>query len=351
MTTTAINRIRSSRERGGGEGAGDEVSTEGVILFAVESAQAGERLDRVLVAGAPDLSRSRLKALIEAGEVSIDGRTIRDAAYRVKPGQQARVVLPEPEPAVPQGEDIPLVVVHEDDALIVLDKPAGLVVHPGAGHATGTLVNALIAHCGDSLSGIGGVRRPGIVHRLDKDTSGLIVAAKSDAAHRHLAAQFADHGRTGILERRYLALAWGVPGRRRGTIESLIDREARNRLKMAVQRSQGRVAITHYEIRETFGDVACLVECRLETGRTHQIRVHLAHIGHPVLGDDTYGAGFRTKARRLGEKAAHLVEGLGRQALHAAVLGFEHPVSGEVMHFESLLPEDLAAVKDALAEG
>ena len=211
--------------------------------------------------------------------------------------------MPAPEPAEPGGESIPLNIVFEDDAIIVIDKPAGLVVHPAAGHATGTLVNALIAHCGDSLSGIGGVKRPGIVHRLDKDTTGLMVVAKTDRAHQALAAQFADHGRTGPLRRGYLAFVWGAPARPKGTIDEPIDRHPKSRDRMAV-RANGRVAITHWQVLERFKGkdgkpVASLIECRLETGRTHQIRVHLAHVGHPLLGDATYGTGFKTKAARL----------------------------------------------------
>ena len=240
--------------------------------------------------------------------------------------------MPPPVPAEPEGEAIPLDVVYEDDDLIVIDKPAGLVVHPAAGNQTGTLVNALIAHCGASLSGIGGVMRPGIVHRLDKDTSGLMVVAKTDRAHRSLADQFADHGRTGPLERGYMALVWGVPDRADGTIEAALGRSTKNREKIEVKREGGREAITHYHVAERYGAagkpaVASLVECRLETGRTHQIRVHLAAIGHPVIGDRTYGAGFATKPALLPEPARSLAARFPRQALHAYLLGFEHPVS------------------------
>jgi 23S rRNA pseudouridine1911/1915/1917 synthase len=227
-------------------------------------------------------------------------------------------------------------------------------VHPAAGARSGTLVNALIAHCGDSLSGIGGVRRPGIVHRLDKDTTGLMVVAKTDRAHRSLAAQFADHGRTGPLERGYLAFAWGVPDRPRGTIDKPIDRHPRARERMAV-REGGREAITHWEVVETYRGtdgrpVASLIACRLETGRTHQIRVHLASIGHPILGDHVYGPGFRTKAALLPEGARNALAGLARQALHAYLLGLEHPVTHERLTFQSDLPADLARLRQALAE-
>ena len=237
--------------------------------------------------------------------------------------------LPEPEPAAPQGEDIPLNIVFEDAHLLVVDKPAGLVVHPAPGHESGTLVNALIAHCGESLSGIGGVKKPGIVHRIDKDTSGLIVIAKTDAAHAGLSKLFEDHGRNLNLTRDYLAFVWGAPERAQGTVDAPIGRHATQRERMAVvSAARGREAITHWERLEDFG-AASLLACRLETGRTHQIRVHMAHIGHPLIGDLTYGAGFKTKVARLSPEARAAVEALGRQALHAATLGFTHPVTGE----------------------
>ena len=318
----------------------------------VGEAEAGGRLDRVLAAHATALSRTRLKALVLAGRVAIGGRTIRDPGHRVNPGDRLTVDVPPAEEATPQPETIPLTIVHEDDDLIVIDKPKGLVVHPAAGNHTGTLVNALIAHCGASLSGIGGVKRPGIVHRLDKDTTGVIVAAKNDRAHRALAAQFADHGRTGPLERGYLAFVWGTPERPRGTIDKPLGRHPQARDRMAV-RPNGREAITHWEVLERYDGadgkpVASLVECRLETGRTHQIRVHLAAIGHPLLGDDVYGAGFRTKAALLGAGAQAALKGLERQALHAYLLGIEHPRSGEAMEFRSQLPPDLVRLRSSL---
>jgi len=318
----------------------------------VTDAEAGERLDRVLAARIADLSRTRLKALILAGEVAIGGGTIRDPGHRVNAGDTVVVTLPPPEPAEPEPENIPLTVVYEDDDIIVIDKPAGLVVHPAAGHPSGTLVNALIAHCGDSLSGIGGVKRPGIVHRLDKDTSGLLVVAKNDAAHHALAAQFADHGRTGDLARGYLAFVWGCPLRPKGTIDAPIDRHPRARDRMAV-RQGGREAVTHWTVLERYTGtdgqpVACLLECRLETGRTHQIRVHLAHAGHPLLGDDTYGPGFKTKAAHLREPARAALADLGRQALHAYLLGIDHPIREEYLEFQSELPEDLRRLRHAL---
>jgi 23S rRNA pseudouridine1911/1915/1917 synthase len=321
----------------------------------VAAADKGERLDRYLARSAGGLSRSRLKALILAGEVTIDSRTIRDPGHRVNLGDTIAVTIPPDEPAVPQGEAIPLNVVYEDDDLIVIDKPKGMVVHPAAGNRTGTLVNALIAHCGESLSGIGGVKRPGIVHRLDRDTTGLLVVAKNDAAHRALAAQFADHGRTGPLKRSYLAFVWGAPDRRKGLIDAPLGRHRQARDKIAV-RPDGRPAVTHFELLESYPGadgkpVASLIACRLETGRTHQIRVHLAYIGHPLLGDETYSTGFKTKAARLSSAAAEALGGLGRQALHAHILGFQHPTSHESLEFKSALPGDLARLRQSLAEG
>jgi 23S rRNA pseudouridine1911/1915/1917 synthase len=315
---------------------------------------AGERLDRVLATRLAELSRSRLKALILAGHVAMNGRTIRDPGMHVNAGAEIAIAIPPAEPAEPVAEEIPLAIVYEDDELIVIDKPAGLVVHPAAGHASGTLVNALIAHCGASLSGVGGVRRPGIVHRLDKDTSGLMVVAKTDRAHHALAEQFADHGRSGPLSRGYLAFAWGVPDRPKGTIDKPIDRHPHARDKRAV-RAGGREAVTHWSVLESYRGndgkpVASLIECRLETGRTHQIRVHLAAIGHPLLGDDVYGPGFKTKAVHLGESAQKALEALGRQALHAYVLGFQHPVNHEYLDFRSELPGDLATLCRGLRE-
>ena len=319
---------------------------------AVAAGEAGDRLDRLLAART-DLSRTRLKALIQAGAVAIGPRTIRDPGYRVNAGEVIAVAVPPPEPAKPAAERIPLNVVYEDAEIIVIDKPAGLVVHPAAGHAAGTLVNALIAHCGASLSGIGGVKRPGIVHRLDKDTTGLMVVAKTDRAHQALAAQFADHGRAGPLQRGYLAFVWGVPDRPKGLIEAPIARDPRSRDKMAV-RAGGRRAVTHWQLLERYQGkdakpVASLLACRLETGRTHQIRVHLAHIGHPLIGDTVYGAGFKTKAARLDSPAREALAGLGRQALHAYLLGIEHPTTGQSLQFRSELPGDLVGLRDGLS--
>ncbi len=312
-----------------------------------------ERLDRVLARALPDLSRARIQDLIREGRARVSGKPALSPSLKVQPGAAIALDIPPAAPPEPAGEAIPLVIIHEDDDLVVIDKPAGLVVHPAGGHETGTLVNALIAHCGDSLSGIGGVRRPGIVHRLDKDTSGLLVVAKNDHAHRHLAAQFADHGRTGPLERAYLALCWGAPDRPRGTIDAAIERSSHNREKMSVVApGRGREAITHFEVLETFPaqgqPVASLVRCELETGRTHQIRVHMAHRGHPLLADALYGSGFRTKAALLPEAARDALDALGRQALHATLLGFEHPSGGETLHFETPPPPDFLRLLDAL---
>ncbi|CAA2143621.1 RluA family pseudouridine synthase [Methylobacterium bullatum] len=310
-----------------------------------------ERIDRALARALPDVSRSRLQDLIRTGQVSKDGIVVLDLSLKVGAGAVLDVTIPAPVDATPVAETLDLVIVHEDDDLIVIDKPAGLVVHPAPGHDAGTLVNGLIAHCGESLSGIGGVRRPGIVHRLDKDTSGLLVVAKNDLAHKGLTAQFADHGRNGPLERAYLALTWGAPEPRLGTIDVELGRSQRNREKIAIMRpGEGRTAITHYVVEEILdaGTEVALVRCRLETGRTHQIRVHLSHRGHPLLGDAVYGNAFKTKAARLGASARASLEALGRQALHAAILGFEHPRTGEVLRFESPIPPDMAALISAL---
>jgi 23S rRNA pseudouridine1911/1915/1917 synthase len=328
------------------------VSTEHLTAEADESHK-GQRLDRFLSASLPALSRTRLQALIKEGRVSLGGATIEDVKYPVKPGDRFDISVPPAMSAKPEAQAIPLDVVYEDDALIVIDKPAGLVVHPGAGNLDRTLVNALIAHCGANLSGIGGVARPGIVHRLDKDTSGLLVVAKTDQAHRALSAQFADHGRTGALERGYLALVWGTPPRPRGTIDAPIGRHPTSRTKMAIvpEAKGGREAVTHYEVIDTFGarqdervPIASLLECRLETGRTHQVRVHLASIGTPLIGDAVYGPGFKSKLRTLPPPLQHKVAMLDRQALHAATLAFMHPVTGSLLKFNSPLPDDLVQI-------
>jgi 23S rRNA pseudouridine1911/1915/1917 synthase len=330
------------------------VAAEGIVDFEVGAGQAGERLDRFLGHAADErrlaLSRTRLKALIEAGMVAVDGLETRDPAAKLAKGAKIAVVAPPAEESDVAGEDLPLDIVFEDDCLIVLNKPAGLVVHPAPGHSQGTLVNALIRHCGASLSGVGGVKRPGIVHRLDKDTSGLIVVAKTDAAHQGLAALFADHGRTGSLVREYRALVWGALEGKAGSVDAPLGRHSRHREKMAVvSATRGREAVTHWRLEEPLGP-ASLIACRLETGRTHQIRVHLAHIGHPLLGDSVYGAGFKTKASQLSDGARLALEALGRQALHAATLGFEHPITGEALSFASPPPDDFTRLVKALRE-
>ena len=287
----------------------------------------------MLAADLPDLTRSRVKALVEAGQVQVAGRTVREPGYKIKAGDQLTLILPDPVAAVPEGQAMDLAILFEDADLIVIDKPAGLVVHPAAGNPDRTLVNALIAHCGASLAGIGGERRPGIVHRLDKDTSGVMVAAKTERALNGLAGQFADHS----IERAYQAIVWGCPVPADGTIDKPIARHPTNRKTMAVVAS-GKRAVTHYTTLKRALDVA-LVECRLETGRTHQIRVHLTAIGHPVFGDPTYG---RTRKSDPGQRA--LASALGRQALHARLLGFTHPGTGQRLRFETALAADLQAV-------
>jgi 23S rRNA pseudouridine1911/1915/1917 synthase len=307
----------------------------------VGAAQAGMRLDRFLAEALPTLSRTRIQALISDGRVDCAGATVASTSQRVKSGERYTIDEPPPLPTKPEGQNIALAVVYEDTDLIVVDKPAGLVVHPAPGNPDRTLVNALIAHCGASLSGIGGEVRPGIVHRLDKDTSGLMVAAKSDLAHRGLSKQFAEHS----LDRAYNAVVWGTPRPRSGTVTGQIGRNPNNRKKMAVIQRGGKFAETHYRVLRTIGDVASLVECRLATGRTHQIRVHMASLGHCVVGDPLYGA--RGDARRMAaadERFRDAVTRIGRQALHAVRIGFVHPRTQEKLSFDSALPEDIQAL-------
>ena len=299
------------------------------ILDGVIAAD-GQRLDRAL-ADVTGLSRERIKALLGDGRIALDGKTATQASLKPAAGTAFRIAVPAAIPAEAAAQDIPLTIVHEDKDLIVVDKPAGLVVHPAAGNLDGTLVNALLHHCHGQLSGIGGVARPGIVHRIDKDTSGLLVVAKNDAAHEGLARQFADHS----IERAYFAVTSGHPVPAAGTVRGAIARSAANRKKMAlVEDGRGKHAVTHYRTLEPL-DGAALVECRLETGRTHQVRVHLASIGHPLVGDPVYG--------RTPPRLRPLLQQLGfaRQALHAAVLGFNHPVSGTALRFASPVPRDM----------
>jgi len=299
-----------------------------------DESASGERLDRALALALPALTRSRVKALIEGRRVTLaDGTTIEEPSRKVKTGDRFVVDIPEPEPAVPLPQALELDILYEDSDLLVLDKPAGLVVHPAPGNPDHTLVNALLAHCGDSLSGIGGVRRPGIVHRLDKNTSGVMVVAKNDRAHQALSKLFAAHD----LTRVYQALVWGAPKPKSGTIEAAIGRHPVDRKRMTVRKTSGRAAITEYWVEKSFGPalspVASLVGAKLQTGRTHQVRVHLSHIGCPVVGDPVYGR----KRNTVGPEA---LKNFPRQALHAAVLAFRHPATHKVMNFATELPQD-----------
>ena len=311
---------------------------------SVPDTAAGARLDKWLADAVPEVSRSRLKPLIEDGAVTIDGKVQTDPAYRLRAGQMVRLSLPATIDATPAAQDMDLDIVFEDEHLIVLNKPVGLVVHPAPGNLDKTLVNALLAHCGDSLAGIGGVRRPGIVHRIDKDTSGLLVAAKTDAAHAGLSAQFAAH----TIERTYDALVWGVPQPHANQIVGAIGRSRHNRKKMAILQRGGKAAETGYRTLASFGTIAAHVRCRLKTGRTHQIRVHMSSIGHPLIGDSTYGNNRRRSMRGVPPDVAAVLKAFSRQALHATTLGFVHPVTGKKMKFDSEPPEDFMSLLEAL---
>ncbi|HEY1385473.1 MAG TPA: RluA family pseudouridine synthase [Dongiaceae bacterium] len=336
-------------------GTNAQPDLESPARHCVAEEEAGERVDRCLAAAFPSLSRSRIKALIEQGNLRIAGpadgpaggagETLDEPSYRVKPGQILELTVPPPEDAVPHGQAIQLTVVYEDRDLIVVDKPAGMVVHPAPGNPDGTLVNALIAHCGDSLSGVGGVKRPGIVHRIDKDTSGLVVAAKSDRAHKALGEAFAAH----TIEREYRCFVWGLPSPKQGTIEGNIGRHGVDRKRMTIVKSGGKHAVTHYQVTTVFGLGAAELACQLETGRTHQIRVHLAAIGHPLIGDPVYGRVTPARRKALPPAAAAAAVAFPRQALHAAVLGFAHPRTGKQLRWESPLPADLQQLALALA--
>ena len=323
--------------------AAEAPSAEGMAarIVMIEPGAAGGRLDKTLAELLPDLSRGRIQALMAQGLVSRDGAPLLDASAKAKPGEH-QLLIPPPTPADPQPEAIPLSILYEDEHLIVVDKPAGRAVHPAPGSETGTLVNALLHHCGASLSGIGGVARPGIVHRLDKETSGVMVAAKADAAHPGRSKLFSTHD----IARVYVALVRGAPNPERGTIETRLGRSPHDRKKMAVLKSGGREAITHYRTEAVYGGdgrkpLAARIACTLETGRTHQIRVHMASKGAPCLGDPVYGSG--PPAASVREAIADA--GLKRQALHAAVLGFVHPVTGKALRFESPLPADMAQLQ------
>jgi len=308
------------------------------IDVCLAPAHAGWRLDRALADAVPTLSRERLKALIRSGAVEAGGKAVRDPAIKVRGDEAMRVAVPEPTLAHNEAQDIPLTVVFEDEHLLVIDKPAGLVVHPAAGNLDGTLVNALLHHCRGSLSGIGGVARPGIVHRIDKDTSGLLVVAKTDVAHEGLAKQFAAHS----IDRRYLAIVNGVPKASDGIVDAPLARSAVNRKKIAiVEGNRGKRAVTHWK-RLNLLKNAALVECRLETGRTHQVRVHMASIGHPLVADPVYGRAGKTHGKLLKELQFH------RQALHATELGFIHPVTKNRLSFSSPMPPDMQELFNAL---
>ncbi|MEQ9518153.1 MAG: RluA family pseudouridine synthase [Parvibaculum sp.] len=351
------------------------------LTLAVTDEDNGLRLDQFLTRALLRLegdealesppSRSRVRVLLEDGQVETAAtpddptpdhptpRAINDISYRVKQGEVYRVSLPPPAPAGPVAENIPLHIIYEDSHLLVVNKPAGLVVHPAPGSPDGTLVNALLAHCGPDFTGIGGEQRPGIVHRLDKETSGLMVVAKTEPALKALQAQFASHGRDGRLERAYTAFVWGKPHPKTGTINAPLARSRHNRLKITVTRTAesdgAREAITHYRIEKSYGEtpkdgtpLVSQITCHLETGRTHQIRVHMTHLGHPILGDRTYGTGQRSRATNLSQEAKKALEDLGRQALHAHLLGFEHPETKEKLVFECDLPPELARLHQTL---
>ncbi|HVI49777.1 MAG TPA: RluA family pseudouridine synthase [Candidatus Sulfotelmatobacter sp.] len=319
-------------------------SEETLHTLSVDPSQAGIRLDKWLVGQLPEMSRSRLQSLIAEGYVEDEDGPVDNASAKVKAGDSYQVTVPPAEPAVPLPEDIPLTVLYEDDHLIVVAKPAGMVVHPAPGNMSQTLVNALLHHCAGTLSGIGGVRRPGIVHRLDKDTSGLMVAAKSDVAHHGLAAQFAEHS----ITRAYRALCWGVPLPRQGEISGRIGRSSTDRKKMAVVTRGGKEALTRYQVMRSFADIVSLVECRLATGRTHQIRVHMTSIGHPLIGDQVYGRGRTAKGKALTVEQKAILDHFPRQALHAYLLGFFHPATGERLEFSSDIPRDFMDIIDTL---
>ncbi len=317
--------------------------------FEVTEETEGQRLDVYLSALCPDFSRSRIKSLIVQEECRVDGVVSSSPSKKLKAGNVVVIEIPDPVEAKPEPQNIALDIVYEDDCLIVINKQAGLTVHPGAGQHDCTLVNALLYHCGDSLSGIGGVMRPGIVHRLDKDTTGLMVAAKNDVAHRGLSDQLADRS----LSRIYNAFTWNAPMLPKGTVDMPIGRDLNHRTKMSVRTNKGKEAVTHYKIMQRYSDAISLVECKLESGRTHQIRVHMQHIGLPLVGDSVYGLD-KTKRQSIlrhggydEEKGAFIVD-FPRQALHARSIGFVHPVSGEHMRFDSDLPADMLLIQEFL---
>jgi len=325
----------------------DQPSQLPAFHIHAEPADAGLRLDRFLADRIGTISRSRVKTLILEGAASRDGAVTTDPSETVAPGAAYRLRPPPAEPATPAGEAIPFPILYEDADLLVLDKPAGMVVHPAPGNPDGTLVNALIAHCGDSLTGIGGERRPGIVHRLDKDTSGVMVVAKTEQAHARLSANFAARN----IQREYRAICWGVPSPAAGAIAGDIGRDPRDRKRMAVVTRNGKVALTNYRIICNFGTAASLLACRLATGRTHQIRVHLAHIGHPLVGDPVYLKRRPAAAAALSPPARDIALDFPRQALHAEILGFSHPITGAPLHFTTPPPPDFQHLIHALETG
>ncbi|MCW8835711.1 MAG: RluA family pseudouridine synthase [Rhodospirillales bacterium] len=319
------------------KGSHDNNSGGSVLTLKVEEGATGGRFDKLLADMLPEFSRSRIKALILEGQATIDGTTITDPSYRVKPVQAITLTIPESRPADPEPQDIALDILYEDEHLIVINKPAGLVVHPAPGSPDQTLVNALLSHCHGKLSGIGGVKRPGIVHRLDKDTSGVMVVAKDDATHQGLSRQFEER----TVDRAYFAVVWGVPKPMQGEVEGNIGRSPRDRKKMTVLTKGGKPALTRYKVVNVLGKRASLVECRLATGRTHQIRVHMAHIGHSIVGDPVYGGADSRRLKDAGEALKNAVSGLGGQALHAHLLGFIHPVTLKALSFDTKIPNEI----------
>lgn len=318
--------------------------------FEIDETAVGLRTDKALADLCDDLSRARIQALIADGQVRVNGGVLKSASQKLELGDKIDIDIPPPEPCEPEAEDIPLDIVFEDESLLVINKPAGLVVHPGAGNQTGTLVNAVLYHCGDQLSGIGGVLRPGIVHRLDKDTSGLMLVAKTDQAHQHLSAQLADRS----LSRTYQALVHGVLMPPKGTIDQPIGRHPSNRLKMAVNKRQGREAVTHYKVLQEYRGFFSLLECKLESGRTHQIRVHMAHEGYPIIGDPLYGPQATAvqaalKKADYSEDIAAELMGFPRQALHAHEIAFVHPVSEKTLDFSVSPPGDFSNILNSLS--
>lgn len=311
------------------------------------TAQSNDRADKILSSHTQNISRTRLQSLIKDGFLSRNNIQLLNPSEKIKEGDILNLVIPPLEEALPQPENIPLEILYEDNDLIVIIKPAGLVVHPAPGHHSGTLVNALLYHCGDTLSGIGGVKRPGIVHRLDKDTSGVMVAAKNDVTHQKLSESFADHGREGSMERIYEAFVWGIIPPQQRNIEAPIGRDGNNPERMRVT-SKGKWALTEILNCEALDSKKIMSHChiKLMTGRTHQIRVHLNHINHPVVADPVYGSGFKSKINLLDENLQQALINLNRQALHAAQLVFEHPTTGKLMEFESNLPKDMQAILD-----